>query len=330
MNGPFNPADYDYFPSGEPLASRPVAKRRKLALVNAASFAGKALPPRDWLVENLIPMRQVTLLYGDGATGKTLVELQLGVAVATGTDWLGTLPKDGNVLILSAEDDIDETHRRLADIVAGRDFGLPDLGGLTIVPLAGEDALLAVAGRGGMLRGLAIKYNIAVVVLAHPSLSGMSSGNGTSGNTAWSNSARSPLYLEQVKGENGEVVDETLRRLTVKKANYAKAGTEITIRWERGRFVLSNTARKASLSNIDTLFLALLAQFTNEGRNVTHKKGTSYAPSEFANHPDGKCVRKEAFKASMDRLLKAGEIKIVEHGPPSKRHSKIISKDANS
>jgi RecA-family ATPase len=153
MNGPLG--DQSYLDSlaefGEPISVQPREKRRKLALVNAATLSGKPVPPREWLVEGLIPMRQVTLIYGDGATGKTLIELQLSVAVATGTDWLGKLPREGNVLILSAEDDIDETHRRLADIVAGREFGMDSLGGLTIAPLAGEDAILAVSGRSGVL-----------------------------------------------------------------------------------------------------------------------------------------------------------------------------------
>lgn len=375
MNGP--PFDQSYTESltdlGKPIGVQTLDRKRKLELVNAASLADKPIPQREWLVDDIIPMRQVTLIYGDGATGKTLIELQLGVAVATSTDWLGKLPKDGNVLILSAEDDIDETHRRLADIVAGREFGMAELGGLTIAPLAGEDALLAVSGRGGalcatdlfaaveatvqdirptllcidtladtfggdeinraqarqfigMLRGLAVRFNMAVVVLAHPSLSGMASGAGTSGNTAWSNSVRSRLYLEPVKSDAGMVPDDTLRRLTVKKVNYAKVGTEIMMRWERGRFVLASSDWKSSLTNIeiDALFLEFLEQFTREGRNVTAKKGTSYAPSEFASHADAKGVGKEAFKRSMDRLLKAKRIESRESGSPSRRRSAIV------
>src|SRR5205823_5080611 len=47
----------------------------------------------------------------------------------------------------------------------------------------------------GFLTRLAIKYDVAVVVLAHPSLSGMASGSGTGGSTAWHNSVRGRLYL---------------------------------------------------------------------------------------------------------------------------------------
>lgn len=169
---------------------------------------------------------------------------------------------------------------------------------------------------------------MAVLILAHPSLSGMASGNGTAGNTAWSNSCRSRLYLETVKGENGEVTDDTLRRLTVKKANYAKTGTKIMLRWEHGRFVPTDRECKAATSNAesDRLFLDLLDQFTKEGRNVTAKQGPSYAPTQFAAHADAKGTTKQAFKAAMDRLLKAGTIKNITEGPPSKLRSKLVLK----
>ncbi|WP_369675560.1 AAA family ATPase, partial [Enterococcus faecium] len=50
----------------------------------------------------------------------------------------------------------------------------------------------------GLLRGLAIRHGCAVVLLAHPSLTGMASGSGLSGSTAWNASVRSRLYLERV------------------------------------------------------------------------------------------------------------------------------------
>lgn len=49
------------------------------------------------------------------------------------------------------------------------------------------------------LSGVALDYNCAVLLLSHPSLTGLNSGTGTSGSTAWSNSVRSRLYLQAVK-----------------------------------------------------------------------------------------------------------------------------------
>jgi hypothetical protein len=50
----------------------------------AADLEGLQVPDREWLVPDLIPTRTVTLLYGDGGTGKSLLALQLAVAVALG------------------------------------------------------------------------------------------------------------------------------------------------------------------------------------------------------------------------------------------------------
>ena len=87
----------------------PTEPKPKLAIVNAASLlASGPAPKRRWHVPGMIPAQEVTTLGGDGATGKSLLALQLGVATVAGSDWIGTFPEKGRVLFLSAEDDIDE------------------------------------------------------------------------------------------------------------------------------------------------------------------------------------------------------------------------------
>lgn len=181
----------------------------------------------------------------------------------------------------------------------------------------------------GFLINLGIKYEVAVVVLAHPSLSGMTSGTGTGGSTAWNNSARGRLYLAPVKSGDGSIPDRSLKQLTVMKANYGPSGKTITLRWERGRFVPNSNNLRAAVTNAeaDKLFLDLLEQFTREGRNVSAKKGTSYAPTEFAGHTDAKGMGKETFRKAMDRLLKTGKIQVEETGSPSRRRSKLVIAD---
>jgi hypothetical protein len=67
----------------------------------------------------------------------------------TGGHWIGLKPESGRALYVSAEDEIEELHRRLARIVPKLDT----LGNLTIVPLAGKDAVLsAPSGRDGLLK----------------------------------------------------------------------------------------------------------------------------------------------------------------------------------
>ena len=74
------------------------------------------------------------------------------MAVRLGRDWLGALVTEpGPALVLCAEDDKDELHRRLALIAAHYQVTFAQLGGFYILPMAGQDALMAVPNRAGMI-----------------------------------------------------------------------------------------------------------------------------------------------------------------------------------
>lgn len=337
----------------------------------AADLEGLPVPEREWLVPDLIPARNVTLLYGDGGTGKSLLALQLAVAVALGRPWLGRPVKGGRVVFPSAEDEEAELHRRLVDIARHEAVRLAEMRNLTYRSLAGEDAMLArlTGSTGplvasdlyrevealleaerpallvldtladmfpgnendkaqarafvGMLKRLAIKYDCAVVMLAHPSLSGMSSGSGTSGNVAWSGSARSRLYLERITSDHGDEDNPDARVLRTMKANYGPKGGELRITWQNGVFVADalegSLDRMARNARAERVFLSLLRAFAEQGRKVNHAGGPTYAPNVFAAHPDREGMTKSALKSAMDALLSRGAIRIAEDGPASKR-----------
>ena len=46
---------------------------RRSQFYSAADLKGKAVPPREWLLDGLVPNKTVTLLSGDGGTGKSLL-----------------------------------------------------------------------------------------------------------------------------------------------------------------------------------------------------------------------------------------------------------------
>lgn len=122
----------------------------ELPVVMASALHGKPVAPRKWLVDQLIPAGTVTLFSGDGGTGKSLAALQLAVGTVLGRAWFGVaVQQPGGALFLTAEDDIDEVHRRLADIAATEHVPLSALDTLAISSLAGLDALMAVPGQGG-------------------------------------------------------------------------------------------------------------------------------------------------------------------------------------
>jgi RecA-family ATPase len=138
-------------PSKNETAS-PKGLPQVLKWVSAASLGARP-PPRTWLVPELIPGRNVTLLSGDGGTGKSLLALQLAVAVATRDSlWLGLEVAHGGAVFVSAEDELDEVHRRLANICAADGPDITHLTDLTVLPLAGRDAVLGRPGAPGELQ----------------------------------------------------------------------------------------------------------------------------------------------------------------------------------
>ncbi|OYX46991.1 MAG: hypothetical protein B7Y90_13905, partial [Alphaproteobacteria bacterium 32-64-14] len=110
----------------------------------AASLAGKPIPPQEWLARDLIPAGQPVLLSGDGGLGKSLLALQLAVAVSSGGQWLGNFTAIGSVLYLSAEDETAELHRRLSRMTDNLDT----LTNLHLAPMAELDPLLVAPDRG--------------------------------------------------------------------------------------------------------------------------------------------------------------------------------------
>ena len=110
----------------------------------AADIDGKAIPAREWLVEGVMPHRNVTLLSGDGGIGKSVLVLNLFAHIAARMDWLGFKTMQGPVLYVGAEDDKDEIERRIESSRQGLGVSWGEFCDLHYLSLAGEDALLGV------------------------------------------------------------------------------------------------------------------------------------------------------------------------------------------
>src|SRR5262249_34125156 len=123
----------------------------------------------------------------------------------------------------------------------------------------------------------------AVIVLAHPSKSGMNSGSGESGSTAWIGTFRSQLYLSTPKPENKkEPLDPNLRTLTRRKSNAARRDDEIRLRWEDGVFVASELGGLFGLMErqpCERVFLQLLDRTAEANQPVSsNSRAGNYAP----------------------------------------------------
>jgi RecA-family ATPase len=93
------------------------------------------------------------MFSGEGAGGKSIIELQLCVAHVLGRDWFGSALECGPAIYVGCEDEVDEARRRLTAIVNhyGASFAELTKGGLHLLSFVGEDALLAVPDRSGKL-----------------------------------------------------------------------------------------------------------------------------------------------------------------------------------
>lgn len=96
--------------------------------------------------------------------------------------------------------------------------------------------------QAGLAR-IARDFACAVLLLAHPSVSGLASGSGTGGSTAWNNTVRSRIYLAK---EEGEDADPNVRIMSKKKANYGAQGGDIRLAWQNGVLVPIGTASAAA------------------------------------------------------------------------------------
>lgn len=84
---------------------------------------------------------------------------------------------------------------------------------------------------------LARRFNCGLVLLAHPSQSGLRSSDGTAGSTAWNNTVRSRLYLAK---DEGDSADADARSLSRKKANYAARDASLRLVWHDGALILAD------------------------------------------------------------------------------------------
>jgi RecA-family ATPase len=181
------------------------------------------------------------------------------------------------------------------------------------------------------MQALAMVAGGSVTVLSHPSLSGIASGSGISGSTAWHGAFRFRQYLSGVKAADGDQPDSDLRQLQFKKNQYGPTGETIVLRYQRGLFLpeagMSSLDKLAREAMVDETFMSLLKRFIERGQNVSDTpKSTKYGPAKFVEATACKefRIKRAEMADAMNRLLDAGKIRVEDYGKPSNRHSRIV------
>ena len=120
-----------------------------------ARFLGAEPPPRQFLLKGLLPLGVAAALASPGGVGKSTLLYQLLISVATGIDFVGIpVESPGSAVLISAEDDGPELHRRGARILRHyQQLGHVDADALGrrlfVVPRVGVDNLLTRTGPNG-------------------------------------------------------------------------------------------------------------------------------------------------------------------------------------
>jgi RecA-family ATPase len=135
-----------------------------LRIIDPINFEGSPVPVRRWLLDDWIPLRAVTAIYGDGGVGKSLLAQQLMTSCASGALFLGMPVMRCRTLGIFCEDDEDELHRRQAAINHKLDLDWADLDGMRWLSRVGSENLLMTFAADG--RGVLTPFHAQIVSAA--------------------------------------------------------------------------------------------------------------------------------------------------------------------
>src|SRR5579872_832518 len=153
------------------LVARTRPEVSNIKVINPAEWANEIVPEPIFLVQNLLRAAIVALLYGDGGLGKSLLSLDLAVARSSGRDWLGLKTLPGRTLMLSAEDDADELHRRIDAICRKHSTPYSALANMRVIDLVGQDAVIGELTRNGRIVGTELyQFVMGEIARFEPSL----------------------------------------------------------------------------------------------------------------------------------------------------------------
>jgi RecA-family ATPase len=307
-----------------------------MQLMTAASIS------KSWIGEQVKPVRSIGIFCEDTIDELHRRQEKINLAYGCGFSdldnmrWYSGVGENNILMDFESAPDDQLTDLYHAIMVKAKEFGAQ----LIIIDTAAdtfggnENARIQVRLFISKLTRLALEINGAVLLCAHPSASGMATGRGDGGNTAWNNSVRSRLYLEHPK-EDDEQDNTDLRILTRKKSNYARKGDGITLTWQDHVFVpqiadggfglLDNIERNQREKLAEQGFLKAMDDFENQGRNISvSNRSGNYAPKTMRSNSNCKGLSKRDLENAMNRLFDKGTIKNESYGRPSNQSQKIV------
>jgi RecA-family ATPase len=265
-------------------------------------------------------------------------EYEIGFDSLASVRWLPRLGED-NLMIKFSRSGVGELTRLHSDVLAA---ALDIKARLVVVDTAADvfggnenDRSQVRQLVSWALGSIAQKIGGAVLLCAHPSRSGLASGDEDGGSTGWNNAFRSRLYLRAPELEDGEKPDPNARILERRKANYAARNDSLRLRWRKGIIEPGppSSPGATAFGKLDAadLFLSLVREFEAQGRAVSvNPRSGNYAPRVFGKLPAGRrCEYREAdFRRAMEAIFVAGKIDNVPYGRRGDERRKIALTEA--
>jgi RecA-family ATPase len=176
-----------------------------------------------------------------------------------------------------------------------------------------------------LLTRITIAAKCGLVLISHPSLTGIATKSGISGSTQWHNAFRARYYISAISAnENGngeEPKTNQQRKVVFKKNQYGPEADEVVVKYENGLFLPVEGAtvdQAARMQQAEEVYLHLLEKFIKQNQDLGPSKYGNYAPGKIAEHPLAKGFSKADMEAAQQRLIDTDRIHIADVGVRSK------------
>jgi RecA-family ATPase len=185
----------------------------------------------------------------------------------------------------------------------------------------------------GLLTKVAMRSGGGLVLIAHPSLTGIITDTGISGSTQWHNAVRARMYLrgagDPAKANGQESATDSLRKLECRKNQYGPFSSSVTMRWDADAglflpvgiadFAAAERSKAERLEKVKEVFIAILRRYQKQNGKANDRAGANYAPNKFFKEKEAMeagCSKEDLAQAMLD-LLRGERIYVEESGRPS-------------
>ncbi len=178
------------------------------------------------------------------------------------------------------------------------------------------------------LKELAAEVNGLVMLIQHPSADGMATKSGESGARAWSNAARSRLFLtfpDELDQLEGEESNERIHH--TRKNNYGAPKKGLRVEWRDGVFVPLTIGAGGQLASwefgeLAGKIVAAIREMAAMGQEVSLTFGSPrHIATVLGKKPEWRRYTWQHIDEAASWLVKNRRLRVDETGSPSKRRA---------